>query len=417
MQLPADFEQQTRRLMGDERYDVVRTALMEEPPVSIRLNPFKAGGWLPSEALADGQVPWCPDGYYLKTRPAFTFDPLLHAGLYYVQEASSMFIDHVLRQLAHQPVTMLDLCAAPGGKTTCARAALPEGSLLMANEPIRARANVLAENVWKQGHPDVIVTNNTPADYGRSDMQFDIVLCDVPCSGEGMFRKDEGARGEWSLERVAACQRLQREIVADIWPSLRPGGHLVYSTCTLNQHENEENVAWMLRELGAQAVDIATEEAWGITGSLMADFHEPVYRFLPGFAKGEGLFMAVVKKEGQGASSGSSTSFHILAHGIRPSVQKGRNVLPDHSMALSITDEKDAYPRVGVDYGQAVAYLRKEAIALPADTPRGIVLLTFGGQPIGFAKNVGNRANNLYPAEWKIKSTHIPDYETILRPA
>ena len=248
--LPEDFRTYTQALMGEKLYQRLEHAILEEEaPTSIRINPFKCKD-------ADGEpVPWCPEtGRYLSTRPGFTFDPLLHAGLYYVQEASSMFVDMAIRQYVKEPVMMLDLCAAPGGKSTAVRAALPEGSLLFSNEPMRTRSQILAENVQKFGHPDMIVTNNYPRDYKKSKLQFDVILTDVPCSGEGMFRKDEGAIGEWSTQNVNNCWQLQREIVSDIWNCLKPGGILIYSTCTFNAHEDEENVDWICEELGAEVM-------------------------------------------------------------------------------------------------------------------------------------------------------------------
>jgi len=426
MQLPPDFVQTTRQLMGDERFERFLKALDEPSPVSIRVNRLitenlelrienydyfhaqKAHETTSAESNHNSpfsilnsqfnRVPWCPTGYYLSDRPTFTFDPLLHAGCYYVQEASSMFIDCVLRQYVKEPVAMLDLCAAPGGKSTAARAALPEGSLLVSNEPIRQRASILLENITKWGHPDCVVTNNYPKDFRKAKTLFDVILCDVPCSGEGMFRKDPGAVSEWSLQNVEHSWRLQREIVAEAWQCLKGGGLLIYSTCTYNIKENEENVRWIMEELGAEVLPVATEQEWGITGSLLEGFAEPVYRFIPGFTKGEGLFMAVMKKPGEaGKSLLNSRSLKSL------------NVLT--SPVAGIT----AVAAVDVDYAMAVAFLRGEALQL-ADTPRGIVKVTFQGQPLGYVKNIGNRANNLYPKEWRIKSTHIPkEYETILR--
>lgn len=417
MNLPEEFTAYTHSLMGDERYQRLVEGLAAEPPVSIRLNPFKADSDTVEIPLADEPVPWCKGGFYLKQRPEFTFDPLFHAGLYYVQEASSMFLHHVLRQTVDRPVVMLDLCAAPGGKSTVARAALPEGSVLFSNEPMRQRAQILNENILKFGHPDVVVTNNYAHDYRRTGLLFDVVLADVPCSGEGMFRKDEGAIAEWSPQNVDRCRRLQREIVADIWPQLRPGGILIYSTCTFNAHENEENAAWIARELGAEFIKIDTPEEWNITGPLVGK--NPVCRFLPGYSRGEGLFMAVLRKAGDSPLEGGKNKqglkmLNILSHGIKPDETKGKNLIPDISKALSIQADKEAYPHVEVSWEQAISYLRHEAVSLPADTPRGVVLLTYQGQPIGFEKNIGNRANNLYPQEWRIKSTHVPEKPEIL---
>ena len=426
MNLPKDFTEYTRRLMGEELYATFEKGMQEEVPVSIRLNPFKLDAARVSVKDKETDIPWCHNAMYLKSRPNFTFDPMLHAGVYYVQEASSMFVDHVLREVIKKPVRMLDLCAAPGGKTTCAYAALPAGSLLFSNEPIRQRANILNENVLKFGVPDIIVTNNYACDYQQSKLQFDVILTDVPCSGEGMFRKDAGAIDDWSMKKVEECARLQREIVSDIWPCLKPGGVLIYSTCTFNAHEDEENVAWISEELGADFIEIPTEKAWSITGSLIDK--SPVYRFIPGKTRGEGIFLAVLRKHGEPADMNEEKrlkeikaihekalkKLHVLSHGPLSDTIKGKQAIPDHSKALSATADLKTYPHVEVDYQQAIAYLRTEAVTLKADAPRGIVLLTYRDFPIGFAKNLGNRANNLYPQAWKIKSSHIPEDNNIV---
>ena len=416
MNLPVDFEKYTRQLMGEQLYTELLKGLSEDVPVSIRVNPFKCPEHF-SIPLKDECVPWCQYGYYLKHRPNFTFDPLFHAGLYYVQEASSMFHEHVIQQLIHEigndDLRVLDLCAAPGGKSIAIRSILPDNCLLYSNEPIRARAQVLMENMLKWGHPNVVVTNNYARDYQRANMRFDIIVADVPCSGEGMFRKDANAIGEWNLQNVEKCWRLQREIITDIWPCLKPGGYLVYSTCTFNAHENEENVNWIAEQLGADFVNVHTKEEWNITGSLI-DQH-PMYRFIPGKTRGEGLFVAVLKKHEDDAPNvhAREAMLRIMTDEQLVPPNKKKDI-PNHSKALSIRLQRNEYPNVDIDYQQAISYLRKEAIVLPSETPRGIVLLTYQQAPIGFAKNIGNRANNLYPMEWRIKSTHIPEHETIL---
>ena len=511
--LPAAFADSTRRMMGETMFENFLDALSEEPPVSLRVNRRKTSS-VPADDVTDGRVEWCDGGYYLAERPDFTFDPLLHAGHYYVQEASSMFVRRVLtRYCGNSPVQMLDLCAAPGGKSTAAVDALPHGSILMTNEPIRQRAQILMENMQKWGCPDVIVTNSYPRDYARSGLVFDVILCDVPCSGEGMFRKDSGAIGEWSPQNVDACSRLQREIVADAWRCLRPGGLMIYSTCTFNTAENEENVRWACDELGATVLPVDTDDEWGITPSLLPGFTAPVCRFIPGRTRGEGLFCAALRKGGEGEpclstissvsqpqKNGKRSSRHggddtvrlqtlvsslvtghdktaaghdktsaarqsalgailpedyrltaanldadpsrlsrsaeptlialpprlvplyetavrslrILSAGVTVGRIKGRDVIPDQSLALSTALRPDAFPTAGLTYAQAVAYLRKETVTLPSDTPRGFVLVTFRGAPLGFVKNIGSRANNLYPAEWKIKSTHVPDEPRVM---
>lgn len=397
-QLPIDFTDMARRTMGEERFDSYLKAFETDAPVSIRLNPEKA-----KELTADGErVPWCRNAYYLPQRPNFTYDPLLHAGCYYVQEAGSMFLDTVMQQwVPDAPVVMIDFCAAPGGKSLLARTALAAGSVLFSNEPMRNRANILAENVEKWGYADHFVTNNFPRDYRRAKMIADVVLCDVPCSGEGMFRKDEATIREWSMQNVEKCARLQREIVVDAWSCLADGGLFIYSTCTFNTHEDEENIQWMMDELGAEVLPVKVDAAWNITGSLLDGFSQPVYRFIPGISKGEGLFLCVLRKGGAWQQGHSLKS-------LRKSQQN-----------LNIIYCPKAQPdmaKVEVNYQQAMAYLRHEAITLGADVPRGMVGICFEGHLLGLAKNIGNRANNLYPKEWKIRTTYIPnEYETILR--
>lgn len=397
-QLPIDFTDMARRTMGEERFDCYLKAFETDAPVSIRLNPEKAKG-----LTADGErVPWCRNAYYLPQRPNFTYDPLLHAGCYYVQEAGSMFLDTVMQQwVPDAPVVMIDFCAAPGGKSLLARTALAVGSVLFSNEPMRNRANILAENVEKWGYADHFVTNNFPRDYRRAKMIADVVLCDVPCSGEGMFRKDEATIREWSMQNVEKCARLQREIVTDAWSCLADGGLFIYSTCTFNTHEDEENIQWMMDELGAEVLPVKVDAAWNITGSLLDGFNQPVYRFISGISKGEGLFLCVLRKGGTWQQGQSLKA-------LRKSQQN-----------LNIIYCPKAQPdmvKVEVNYQQAMAYLRHEAITLGADVPRGMVGICFEGHLLGLAKNIGNRANNLYPKEWKIRTTYIPnEYETILR--
>ena len=480
MNLPEEFITYTKEWMGETLFEDFMKGMDEETPTSIRLNPFKCPpGTNISEEKEAHIVPWCPTtGRYLSERRNFTFDPLLHAGLYYVQEASSMFIDLAIRQYVHEPVRMLDLCAAPGGKSTAVRAALPEGSLLFSNEPMRTRSQILAENIQKFGHPDVIVTNNYPRDYKKSKLLFDVILTDVPCSGEGMFRKDEGAIKEWSTSNVTNCWQLQREIVGDIWNCLKPGGILIYSTCTYNAHEDEENVMWIKEHLGAEILPLKIEESWNITGSLLHPedngesaentpyyIDKGMYHFIPGKTKGEGLFLTVLRKDGtseetekkikdkknkknKDAQKGKTSlnlpsnwlksqdewyiqntgtdinaigtkwesiwkeavkNLKVIHAGVKLGTIKGKDLIPDPSLALSLALNKAAFPQVELSYDEAIKYLRKEAIVLPVPSPRGYVLVTYRNEPLGWVKNLGNRGNNLYPQEWKIKSTHIPE--------
>lgn len=419
MEMPAILAERLRDSMGTGLFARLRDGMEQPPSVSVRLNMAKPACSDVIGNLMAGQVEWCAEGRYLSQRPNFTLDPLLHAGAYYVQESSSMFVCHALRQLVNEPVLMLDLCAAPGGKSTAARSVLPEGSVLVSNETVAKRAQILNENVWKWGNPAVMVTCNRPTDFQSSPMMFDIVLADVPCSGEGMMRKDPTARSQWSPRLVDECARLQREIVADIWPCLREGGLLIYSTCTFNTQENEDNLRFIAEELGADGVRLNISDDWGITPALKGSL--PAYRFLPGLTKGEGLFMAVVRKRGNPASatqpSGklrtpmervSPSRLRVLSFGPAPSITKGGTTLPHHSSALAIgAATTTIYNNVEIDRDTAISYLARESIRLPQGSPRGIVRLTFKGLPIGYAKNIGQRANNLYPQEWRIRNTGL----------
>jgi len=454
MTLPNEFTTYTRQLMGEELFHLLQEGLSGEAPTSIRVNPFKAT--LPEDA---DSVPWCQEGLYLTSRPAFTFDPALHAGLYYVQEAASMFVCEVVRQLIDKPVTMLDLCAAPGGKSTALRSVLPKGSLLFTNEPVKNRASILKENIIKFGHPDVIVTTNFPRDYRKAGLMFDAILADVPCSGEGMFRKDPGSIEEWSIQNVEKCRALQRSIVEDIWPCLQPGGFLIYSTCTFNAHEDEENASWIAEQLGAEFITLDIPEEWHITGSLLSGI--PACRFIPGKTRGEGLFLTVLRKKGTQEINRKAAKYaqkehynnnvhdlttqwlngsfscitekdflraipttwtslynnvksklHILHAGVGLGTIKGKAVVPDASLALSTSLRADAFPTAELSYLDAIRFLRREPVELPQECPRGFVVVTYMGHPLGFEKNLGTRANNLYPQEWKIKSSYIPDKVT-----
>ena len=398
MNLLEDFIRETRQLMGEERFNRYLGAFEEEAPVSIRLNLHKGTGTLcAQESSAQSscplvQVSWCNEGFYLEGRPQFTFDPLFHAGCYYVQEAASMFVCHILRSLftIHYSLsTVLDLCAAPGGKSTAMRSVLPEECVLVSNEPVPTRAQILLENITKWGAPNCIVTNNYPRDFRKAKAKFDLILCDVPCSGEGMFRKDPATISEWSLQNVEKCWRLQREIVSDAWECLNPGGIMIYSTCTFNTKENEENVRWIMDTYDAEPIAIPTDPSWNITGSLLPGFDAPVYRFIPGITKGEGLFVCALRK------GINNHNYSLLIN--NPSLKRLTPDLPQGD-----------FPQVDLPYSEALKYLRGEALVLPADTPRGFVTVTYKGIALGPVKNIGNRANNLYPKPWRIKTTHLP---------
>ncbi len=447
MKLPEEFIAQLQGLLPDEWEALAGAITTSEPSVAVRVNGARGVG------VPDGarRVLWCSEGFYLTDRPAFTFDPDWHAGRYYVQDASSMFIAHVIRQFIHEPVRYLDLCAAPGGKTTAAIQSLPPRSLVVANEIVPPRARVLADNVIRWGNPRCVVTSNAPAQIGKLTHFFDVIAADVPCSGEGMMRKDDEAVAQWSPALVEQCAQRQREILTDAWDALRPGGILAYSTCTYNRQENEEMADFIVRELGATSLEVPVEPSWNIHPAIGSECH--CYRFMPHRVDGEGLFMAVFRKDGnalrqelkikeklpkkadeigknwlshpddyvveqQGdlsiavpqdirrevtALRGSLTVLHA---GVELATLMGRKTVPHHALAMSIARSGEAFPTVEVDCQTALRYLRGESVAL--DAPRGYVLVAHKGAILGFANNLGNRANNLYPKPQRILSTHLP---------
>lgn len=433
-------------------------SLLTEPEVSVRLNAGKLSATEADNFTFCGAglspVPWCDYGYYLSERPKFTFDPRLHQGLYYVQDASSMAIYAALRQIAAGAVAYLDACAAPGGKTTAAIAALPQGSLVVANEYDFKRAEILAENLAKWGSPYAMATRGDTRKISKLKGIFDIIAVDAPCSGEGMMRKDAKAVEQWTPALTHDCADTQRRIIENVWPALKPGGYMIYSTCTFNRVENEENVQWIIDEFGAEPIEIGVlQDAPGVIGGIEADF--PCYRFLPGRVRGEGLFMAVLRKPLDGAGrvlsgtkerkdkkarpelktiakwldSGSEWQFNMSgddvyawpsahaatmaqvcntldAHypGLHVATIKGKDAIPAHELALSTCVADGAFAVVDVEYETAVSYLQRQSVTLPGDAPRGYVMLRYEGHNLGFVKNLGNRSNNLYPKNWRIRT-------------
>ncbi len=434
---------------------------------SVRLNPQKTGNRQPATGNEHSKrVPWNDNGYYLNQRPSFTLDPLFHAGAYYVQEASSMFLEEVLKQTVElsKPLKVLDLCSAPGGKSTLIQSIISKESLLVSNEVIKTRVNILCENIIKWGAANVMVTNNDPKDFQRLQNYFDVIVVDAPCSGSGLFRKDPNAITEWSEKNVALCAQRQQRILADIMPSLKDGGVLIYSTCSYSQEEDEAITDWMIDELKAESVQLKIEETWGIVETVSEKSNAFGYRFYPHKVKGEGFFIAVfcksrsdnetmrevkslpVRQAGQMLKGKKKTktfsvseieilkSYLIDADGFffikqnddmiaipvhlendlsaiqtslyikKAGVKLGkiiRNVLiPDHELAVS-NIINPALPKLEVDRESALQYLRKVEIKIESDC-KGWVLLTHQQLPVGWIKVISNRINNYYPAAWRI---------------
>jgi len=436
--LPPAMARTLLPLLGEDM-PALEAALCRPPPTSIRLNPYKA---FPHEAEA---VPWCATGRYLAERPAFTFDPLLHAGAYYVQEASSMLLEQAVRYsgAADRDVLALDLCAAPGGKSTHLRSLLTPGSLLVANEVDPRRMPALRENLWKQGLPNVVLTGGRPEDLEALSGTFGLVLVDAPCSGEGMFRKDPFAREQWSEGLVDRCAAVQTGILEHAWAALAPGGTLIYSTCTWEPRENEGQLRPLV-ERGGIPLEVPLDPAWciertGIDGVIG-------HRCYPHRLRGEGFFLGMVRKPGEWtphdawrtSGGGAEAVGHWLrgaeeqaiieqdgvlhavgerwaslvrealpvvrvsAPGIPIAERKAGEWRPHPALALSILLDREAFPQVELDEAGALAYLRGEA--LPALGAHGTALATFRGRPIGWLHGAGRRWNNRWPAPWRIRA-------------
>ncbi|MBO5108307.1 MAG: rRNA cytosine-C5-methyltransferase [Bacteroidales bacterium] len=446
------FRKYLEEAIGSDDALVAFSAFDSPASVAVRRNPFKDG------ICPEGrQVPWCSHGRILPERPQFTLDPHFHAGAYYVQDSSSMFVGHAFRHIlkdlhvpSGRPFRVLDLCAAPGGKTTDLAASLREafgdGFILVANEVMKARAGVLADNVALWGDPNVVVTSDDPSAFAGLPGFFDVILADVPCSGEGMFRKDEEAQKQWSEDNVALCEARQRRIIADVWPSLARDGVLIYSTCTFNRYENDGNVRWTADELGAEPLfrDDVLVPGNGVIKTELG------YSLVPGHVEGEGQYCSALRKKsdvewreikarGMRPSKASAVpkglkvpvdrdvtvrmkgetvtavpavisadlavlepQLHVIAAGCAVGVMKAGTLVPDADLALSIMLDKDAYPSAEVEQKTALAYLHRDAIMLP-DSPKGFVLVRYEGLPLGFVKNLGNRCNNLHPQSRRIR--------------
>lgn len=422
-----------------------------QSPTSIRLNPSKID---PLSISFNKQIPWEPLGRYVNPRPVFTADPLFHSGVYYVQEASSMFVGAFLRELIQKGIQshrVLDVSAAPGGKTTHLASILPAESVLVANDINRSRALILRENVAKWGSSNVVVTNNEPADFARLTHFFDVIVLDAPCSGEGMFRKDPHSISEWSVNNVLKCAKRQDEILHSVWPALKLGGLLIYSTCTLNTKENEEVLNRFLKVTNAEWIPFERATDY----PLHTLEGQPYYRCLPGLIDGEGFSFGCIKKTSDTGFDNFATaqpkkntlkplsaSHKILVDGIADKpvdwflfgdsflavpaqhtadIQfltnqlrvvkagviagelKGNEMRPHQEWSLSDLIKKNSYPSFDLSYEQALAYLRRDELWLETGIKKGYILLTYNHIPLGFAKIAGNRINNLYPVDWRIR--------------
>lgn len=469
-QLPDSF---TRQLESDHPLyaQSLLEALHTTQPPSIRLNPLKAhqieeSVYTEHLPIMSETVPWEPMGRYLSDRPSFTLDPLFHAGMYYVQEASSMTIGAVVRQIRKHlrgMIRVLDLSAAPGGKSTHLASVLSENDLLVCNEVIRSRATILTENITKWGAANVVVTGNDPDHFTGLGPWFDVVIVDAPCSGEGLFRKDPAAIAHWSPDAVQHCALRQNRILDAVWPVIKPGGYLIYSTCTYNRDENDDQIARLLRQGDATSHRIDSSVFSGVVEECMRVETEKwtefgletdtmpfwMYRCLPGQIRGEGLTFSVLQKSDHAPVDWSGSNYysknklerceanalatflrndtewvgvrnekrewivpqnlqdHIIQLSetlniLHAGIEAGDASRPPHGLAMSASLKRGFIPEIELDRTDALQYLRRESIAIDPGY-EGIQMMCYKGVPLGFGKAVRGRLNNLYPMEWRIR--------------
>lgn len=436
--LPEELLKSLKGLPGFDEQAFIECHQQQNRITSIRLNPFKR---IDLDMELSRKVEWCEGGFYLNERPSFTHDPLFHAGCYYVQEAGSMFLEHVLKHTVNltENIRVLDLCAAPGGKSTLINSLLNPESLLVANEIVKGRADVLAYNLSKWGTCNSVVTNNDPQKFSGLSDYFDVIVVDAPCSGSGLFRKQPEAIDEWSLQNVQMCCGRQRQIVDDILPALKENGILIYSTCSYSVEENEVMTDYLTGK-GMEYIPLPVEAEWGIVDTGKG------YRFYPHQTEAEGFFCAVFRKSfSSGYSrdeklkenrldkneaaimaeffdadgkqffkhdsrihfmnaaaarflSGAGKHFYLKKAGVIAGEIKGKDLVPNHELALSVDCRAN---KLSLSKEDALCYLRKQSFNA-GEKQRGFTLISYRDFGIGWAKLLENRANNYLPNEYRI---------------
>ncbi len=447
MELPQALIQSLQHIKGFNEDAFTAVHKSGQQVTSIRLNPFKQA----TPHLFVNKIPWSSQGYYLNERPSFTLDPAFHAGAYYVQEASSMFLEHALQQTVDlgSALNVLDLCAAPGGKSTLIQSLIKSDSILVSNELIKTRVNVLVENITKWGATNVVVTNNDPLHFKKLPNFFDVIVIDAPCSGSGLFKKDANAINEWSEHNVALCSQRQQRILADVFDSLKKDGVLIYSTCSYSKQENEDVLDWMEEQLALTSLKVAVKAEWGIIETQSDKYKNVGYRFYPDKVKGEGFFIAVLKKKSESLGSivtqknkieiptakeievlkkyvkenlrhtfiklnneiitlpttlynqlNTLQTLYIKKAGVKLGTVIKDELIPHHEFALSNLLHESIF-KVDVNKETALQYLRKQEIEIDTQH-KGWALVCFNTLPLGWAKLLPNRINNYYPKEWRI---------------
>jgi 16S rRNA C967 or C1407 C5-methylase (RsmB/RsmF family)/NOL1/NOP2/fmu family ribosome biogenesis protein len=452
--LPPVFLESLKGLAGFDVAAFKEVHRSAQQVISIRLNADKIQTVSFADATVEAAVPWASNAYYLSQRPSFTLDPVFHAGAYYVQEASSMFLEEAIKQTTDLslPIKVLDLCAAPGGKSTLLQSLISKKSLLVSNEVIKTRVNILAENITKRGAANAIVTNNDPKDFERLQNYFDVIVVDAPCSGSGLFRKDAAAIDEWSLQQVTGCSQRQQRILADVLPALKDGGTLIYSTCSYSAIEDEDIADWLVNNGGLLSVQINLQPQWNIVETQSPQHKAYSYRFYPDKVKGEGFFIAAFTKGEKTLPHWQSDKYktkserlvakeidivkqylkdaddfffikqkeeilaipihlenelatiqhalYIKKAGVKLGSLIRNELIPDHELALSSIINKNV-PSVEVDLITALEYLRRQDIKINTSL-KGWALITHQQLPLGWIKLLPNRINNYYPKAWRI---------------
>lgn len=467
--LPPDFTTNIRQSFPIHAESLLHALDHTEPITAIRYNRRKCDRFHYTHSSQSSEqvipIPWYRGGYQLSERPTFSHDPLWHAGGYYVQEAASMAVASIAPLLPSHPIDALDLCAAPGGKSTLLQSILPQGSTLVANEPVPKRAQILKENLLKWGDPYTLVTNNYPDQLQATGGQFDLIVVDAPCSGEGLFRKMPEARLEWSLRSVAECAERQRQILDVAWSMLRAGGILVYCTCTFNMQEDEEQARYLVDKYHARLLPISPQQEWQwIEGKEQLGWH-----FFPGITLGEGFYFVVLTKDDDEAMPLSvaphktkkgredvrkmtpkpdisclkwlslddlkeaegkllvspnapneicwipkrlqaqyellcqSSAIRILSVGVPLSEKRGGDQMPSPYLPYSLLLRDEVFPSIDLNLKETLHYLAGDTLVPPQAGKRGICLIRYQKLPIGFVKNVGSRCNNLYPKAYRLK--------------
>jgi 16S rRNA C967 or C1407 C5-methylase (RsmB/RsmF family)/NOL1/NOP2/fmu family ribosome biogenesis protein len=452
VQLPQPFIDSLSSIEGFDKEAFVAVHESGGQVTSVRFNPLKTAT-TENELPVAGKIPWSSQGYYLSERPPFIFDPLIHAGVYYVQEASSMFVEQALKQTTDlsQPLRVLDLCAAPGGKTTLLQSLISADSLLVSNEVIKSRAAILEENCIKWGGSNIIVSNSDPATFARLENFFDVIVIDAPCSGSGLFRREPEAIQEWSKQNVQLCHQRQQRILADVYPALKQGGVLIYSTCSYSKEEDEAIADWLVDSFAVDSLKLSLQSDWGIV-EVQSEQHQAYgYRFFPDKVKGEGFFLSCFRKQEGDTQSVKPPKRSLLQKlsknevtVVQPWLQPGspvqlwkqkealfafpatlekelltivdnlyvrqagtllgkiagQELVPDHALAVS-TLVNSTIVAVSLKKEEAIQYLRKEEVTIPA-MQKGWTLVQYRQHNLGWIKVLPNRVNNYYPANWRI---------------